>query len=60
MCSIYWEKGEVSWRHLVYKERQCTYNVTFRRVRVTFVAAETCSEFVCSFNYPACKAQAPY
>jgi hypothetical protein len=42
-----------------------TGNVTWRSVCVTLVAVEntrsiTNSECVCSLNYPACKAHAPY
>jgi hypothetical protein len=47
------------------QDRQCTHNVTLRRVRVTIVAVEkqNCYIFwlcVCSLRYPACNAHAPY
>jgi hypothetical protein len=48
------------------QDKQCTYNVTLRRVRVTIVAEEKqyvlhiLSVCVCSLKYPACIAHAPY
>jgi len=47
------------------KEKQCTYNVTFRRVRVTIVAVKLNKYYIfwvctCSLRYPACKAHALY
>ena len=46
-------------------DRQCTYNVTLRRVRATIVAVENnkyyiCRVCVCSHECPACNANAPY
>ena len=47
------------------QDRQCTYNVTLRRLRVTTVAVEKNKYyifcvFVCILRYPACNAHAPY
>ena len=48
------------------QDKQCTYNVTVRRVRVTIVAEEKqyllhiLSVCVCTLRYPACNAHAPY
>ena len=47
------------------QDRQCTYNVILRRVRVTIVAVEKLEYYifwvcVCSLSYPACKVHAPY
>jgi len=47
------------------QDKKCTYNVILRRVRVTFfwraeARSVTCSEWHCSFSYPACNAHAPY
>jgi len=39
----------------VWQDRQCTCNVTLRRVRATIVAV-----CVCSLRYPTCNAYAPY
>jgi hypothetical protein len=47
-------------------DRQCSYNVTSRRVSPTIVAVEKqlilhiLSVCVCSLRYPACNAHAPY
>ena len=52
-------------RRLKVKDRQCTYNVTMRRARVTIVAMEKATrvkyyEWLYSFlSYTACKALAP-
>ena len=50
-----------------YKQgRQCTYNVTIRRILATIVAVEklwvlyNLSARICSLRYPACNAHAPY
>jgi hypothetical protein len=46
--------------------RQCTYNVTLRRVRAAIVAVEkqwvlhNLSVCICNLSYPACNAQPPY
>jgi len=46
------------------QDRQCTHNVTLRRVRATNLAAEKqCNifcVFICGLRYPACYAHAPY
>jgi hypothetical protein len=47
------------------QDRQCTYNVTSRCVRVTTVAVKSNKYYivwvcVCSLSYPTCKAHAPY
>jgi hypothetical protein len=47
------------------QDRQWTYNVTFRRVRETFVAWKSNEYYifwvcVCSLSYLACKAHVPY
>jgi len=46
------------------QDRQCTYNVTLKRVRVTTVAVQKQQKLyivsVCSLRYPACNAHAPY
>jgi hypothetical protein len=48
------------------QHRQCTYNVTLRRVRVTIVAVEkqwvlhNLRVCVCSLRYPACNTHAPH
>jgi len=46
------------------KDRQCTYQVTLKRVRATVVAVDEQkvlhSLCVCSLRYPACNAHAPY
>ena len=48
------------------QDRQCMYNVTFRRVRATNVAVakqwvlHNLSVCICSLRYPACNAHAPY
>jgi len=47
------------------QDKQCTYNLTLRRVRTTIVAAEkqwilhNLSVYIYSFRYPACNAHAP-
>ena len=46
------------------QDRQCTYNVTLRRVRATIVAVEDQYYIfwvrVCSLSYPACTEHEPY
>jgi hypothetical protein len=47
------------------KDRQCTYNVTLRRVRATTVVGKSNKYYiyrvcVCSLRYPICNAHAPY
>ena len=47
------------------QSRQCTYNVTLRRVRATIVAVENSKyyifwECVCSLRYPVTNEHAPY
>jgi hypothetical protein len=46
------------------QDRQCTYNVTLRRVRVTIVVVEKQYYILCvcirSLSYPACNAHAPH
>jgi hypothetical protein len=48
------------------QDRQCTYNVTLRRVPAITVAVEKqwvlhkLSVCICSLRYPACNAHAPY
>jgi hypothetical protein len=48
------------------QDKQCTYNVTVRRVRAAIVALEeqrslhNLSVCVCSLSYPACNARTPY
>jgi hypothetical protein len=50
----------------IQQDRQCTYNVTMRRVRATIVAVEkqwvlhNLSVCICTFRYPACNVHAPY
>jgi hypothetical protein len=50
-----------AWSRKVKQDRQCTYNVIFRRVRATIVAVgkqwveHNLSVCVCSLSYPACK-----
>ena len=40
------------------QDRQCTYNVTQRRVRAMSITQPSMN--VCSLGYPACNAHAPY
>jgi len=40
------------------QDRECTYNVTMRRVRVTTVAMK--NKYVCSLSKPLCTEQALY
>ena len=51
-------------RKMQKQNRQCTYNVTLRRVRVTIVDVKNqyhiLSVCVTSLRHPACKAHAPY
>jgi hypothetical protein len=46
------------------QDRKCTYNVTFRGVRVTIFTVERQYVLyilrVCSLSYPGCKANVPY
>jgi len=48
------------------KDRQCTHNVTLRRVRATIVAVENQSVLhnlsvcICRLRYPTCSAHTPY
>ena len=48
------------------QDRQCTYNVTLRRVRASIVVVEkqwvlhNLSVCICSLRYPACNAHGPY
>jgi len=51
-------------RHCSKQDRQCTYNITLKRVRVVIVFMEKKYYMfwvrVCSHSYPACNAHAPY
>ena len=47
------------------KDRQCTYNVTFRRVRATIAAVKSNNYYatrvcICSLSYPRRNTHAPY
>ena len=47
------------------QERQGTYNITLKRVRLTIVSLESNNYYVfrvcvCSLRYPSCKEHAPY
>jgi hypothetical protein len=57
-------RGDVKFEVIAEQDRQCTYNLTLRRVLATIVAVEkqcvTYSESVCSFSYPACNALSLY
>jgi len=47
---------------MLLEDRQCTYNVTIRRVRATIVAvgkATIITYCVYNFSYPACSAHVP-
>jgi hypothetical protein len=63
-----WQKQETESRHReswMIKDRQCTYNVTLRRVRVTTVTVESSKYYIlwvrfCGLSYPARNAHAPY
>jgi hypothetical protein len=53
-------------KYMVQQDRQCTYNVTLRRICATIVVVEeqyvlhVVRVCVFSLRYPACNAHAPY
>jgi hypothetical protein len=57
-CNRSSQTGHKKW--VKFNKMQCTYNLTLRHVRVTIVAINIRSVYVCSISYSACNAHAPY
>ena len=67
VCVCHWVWSDATVTLYTYNDyvEEMTYNVTWRRVRVTIVAVEsseyyTTWESVCNLSYPACNTHAPY